>query len=45
MGAMTALNLASNELRAEGGKIVAGAIKVTMCAPAIILASFSGMSI
>jgi hypothetical protein len=40
MGAMTALNLAFNELGAEGAKIVAEAIKVTMCAPAIILASF-----
>ena len=39
--AMTSLNLASNGLGAEGAKIVAGAIKVTMCAPAIILASFS----
>jgi hypothetical protein len=41
MGAMTSLNLASNGLGAEGAKIVAEAIKVTMCAPAIILASFS----
>jgi hypothetical protein len=40
-GAMTSLNLASNELGAEGAKIVAGAIKVTKCTPAIILARFS----
>jgi hypothetical protein len=39
-GAMTSLNLASNELGAEGAKIVAEAIKVTMCAPAIIMAPF-----
>jgi Ran GTPase-activating protein (RanGAP) involved in mRNA processing and transport len=32
MGAMTALNLASNELGAKGAKIVAEAIKVSMCA-------------
>jgi hypothetical protein len=37
-GAMTSLNLASNALYAEGTKIVAEAIKVTMCAPAIVLA-------
>jgi hypothetical protein len=37
---MTSLNLASNELGAEGAKIVAEAIKVTMCAPAIIMAPF-----
>jgi hypothetical protein len=41
MEAMTVLNLASNGLGAEGAKFVAEAIKVTMCAPAIILASFS----
>jgi hypothetical protein len=40
-GAMTSLNLASNELYAEGAKIIAEAIKVTKCAPAIILAPFS----
>jgi hypothetical protein len=41
MGAMTSLNLASNELGAEGAKIVAEAIKVTKCTPAIILVPFS----
>jgi hypothetical protein len=41
MRAMTSLNLASNNLRAAGGKIVAEAIKVTKCTPAIILAPFS----
>jgi hypothetical protein len=41
MGAMTSLDLASNRLGAEGAKIVAGAFKVTMCTPAIILAPFS----
>jgi hypothetical protein len=40
-GAMTSLNLASNMLYAEGAKIVAEAIKVTKCTPAIILVSFS----
>jgi hypothetical protein len=40
-GAMTSLNLAWNRLRAEGAKVVAEAIKVTMCTPAIILAPFS----
>jgi hypothetical protein len=39
--AMTSLNLASNNLRAEGAKIVAEAIKVTRCTPAIILVPFS----
>jgi hypothetical protein len=38
---MMSLNLASNRLGAEGAKIVAEAIKVTMCTPAIILAPFS----
>ena len=39
---MTSLNLASNGLGpAEGAKIVAEAIKVTMCTPAIILVPFS----
>jgi hypothetical protein len=33
---MTSLNLASNDLYAEGAKIVAEAIKVTKCTPAII---------
>jgi hypothetical protein len=41
MRAMTSLNLASNELMAQGAKIVAEAIKVTKCTPAIILAPFS----
>jgi hypothetical protein len=41
MGAMTSLNLAMNSLGAEGAKIVAEAIKVTMCTPAIIFAPFS----
>jgi hypothetical protein len=41
MRAMTSLNLASNNLLAEGAKIVAEAIEVTKCTPAIILASFS----
>jgi hypothetical protein len=40
-GAMTSLNLASNWLYAEGAKIVAEAIKVTKCTPAIIFISFS----
>jgi hypothetical protein len=39
--AMTSLNLASNGLRAAGAKIVAEAIKVTKCTPAIILTLFS----
>jgi hypothetical protein len=39
-GAMTSLNLASNNLEAEGAKIVADAIKVTKCTPAIILEPF-----
>jgi hypothetical protein len=41
MGALTSLNLSSNWLDAEGAKIVAKAIKVTMCTPAIIMAPFS----
>jgi hypothetical protein len=41
MGAMTSLNLASNRLGAEGAKIVAEAIKVAKCTPAIILVPFS----
>jgi hypothetical protein len=40
MGAMTSLDLSRNRLKAEGAKIVAEAIKVTKCIPAIILASF-----
>jgi hypothetical protein len=40
-GAMTSLNLASNKLGAEGAKIVAEAVKVTMCTSAIILTPFS----
>jgi hypothetical protein len=39
-GALTSLDLSSNRLWAEGAKIVAEAIKVTMCAPAIILDHF-----
>jgi hypothetical protein len=38
---MTSLNLASNNLKAKGAKIVAEAIKVTKCTPAIILVAFS----
>jgi hypothetical protein len=38
---MTSLNLASTNLRAEGAKIVAEAIKVAMCTPAIILLPFA----
>jgi hypothetical protein len=41
MGAMTSLNLASNYLCADGAKIIADAIKVTKCTPAIILVPFS----
>jgi hypothetical protein len=37
MRAMTSLNLATNDLRAEGAKIVAEAIKETGCTPVIIL--------
>jgi hypothetical protein len=40
-GAMTSLNLASNNLRTEGAKIVAEAIKVIKCTPAIIFVPFS----
>ena len=40
-GAMTSLNLASNQLGAKGAKIVAEAIKVTKCTPAIVLVPFS----
>ena len=42
---MTSLNLASNWLRAEGAKIVAEAIKVMKCTPAIILVPFSCPSV
>jgi hypothetical protein len=41
MGAMTSLNLAWNHLGIEGAKIVAEAIKVAKCTPAIILVPFS----
>jgi hypothetical protein len=41
MGALTSLNLSSNNLKAEGGKIVAEAIKVTTNAMAVVLAPFS----
>jgi hypothetical protein len=40
-GAMTSLNLASNQLGSKGARIVAEAIKVTICTPAIILTPFS----
>jgi hypothetical protein len=40
-GALTSLNLSSNKLEAEGGKIVAEAIKVTNNAMAVVLAPFS----
>jgi hypothetical protein len=39
--ALTSLNLSLNDLRAEGAKIVAEAIKVTNCAIAIILTPFA----
>jgi hypothetical protein len=41
MRALTSLNLASNDLKAKGVKIVAEAIKVTNCAIAVILVPFS----
>ena len=41
MGAMTSLNLASNQLGAKGARIVAEAIKVTIITPAIIFTPFS----
>jgi hypothetical protein len=41
MRTMTSLDLASNDLGAEGAKIVAKAIKVYMCTPAIIMPPFS----
>jgi hypothetical protein len=40
-GAVTSLNLALNNLRAGGAKIVTEAIKATKCTPVIILAPFS----
>jgi hypothetical protein len=43
-GAMTSLNLASNGLGAGGAKVVAEAIKVTLCTPAISMAPFSSPS-
>jgi hypothetical protein len=39
-GALTSLNLSSNNLNAEGAKIVAEAVKVTKCAIAVVLAPF-----
>jgi hypothetical protein len=44
-GAMTSLNLASNSLGSRGAKIVAEAIKVTKCTPAISMAPFSCSSV
>ena len=44
MGALTSLNLSSNNLRAKGAKIMAEAIKVTNCVTAAILAPFSCLS-
>ena len=41
MGAMTSLDLAGNNLDAEGAKIVAEAIKVTKFTSAIVLVPFS----
>jgi hypothetical protein len=41
MGALTSLNLSLNNLKVEGAKIVAEAIKVTNCAIVVILAPFS----
>jgi hypothetical protein len=38
---MTSLNLSANMLGVEGAKIVAEAIKVTKCTPAIMLKPFS----
>ena len=42
---MTSLNLASNGLGAGGAKVVAEAIKVTLCTPAISMAPFSSPSV
>jgi hypothetical protein len=39
-GAMTSLNLALNYVRDDGAKIIAKAIKVTKCSPAIIVVPF-----
>jgi hypothetical protein len=39
--ALTSLNLSSNNLKDEGGKIVAEAIKVTDNAMAVVLAPFA----
>jgi hypothetical protein len=41
MGALTSLNLSSNGLKAEGGKIVAESIKVPNNAMVVVLAPFS----
>jgi hypothetical protein len=41
MGAMTSLNLAGNWLKAEGAKHIAGAIKVSKYALAVILVRVS----
>jgi hypothetical protein len=41
MRALTSLNLSLNNLKAEGGKIVAEAVKVTNNAMAVVLAPFS----
>jgi hypothetical protein len=38
---MTSLNLSANRLGAAGAMIIAEAIKVTTCTPAIILVPFS----
>jgi hypothetical protein len=43
-GAMTSLNLADNWLQAEGAKHIAGALKVSKCVLAIILAPLSCQS-
>jgi hypothetical protein len=40
MGALTSLNLSSNNLKAEGGKVVAEAIKVTNNAMAVVFVPF-----
>jgi hypothetical protein len=40
-GALTSLNLSSNNLKAEGGKIVAEAIKVTDNAMGVVLVPIS----
>jgi hypothetical protein len=45
MELMTSLNLASNYLGSRGAKIVAEAIKVTKCTPAISMAPFSFSSV